>query len=109
MREVEWLASPALSLQFLQVALSANGVGKLILGQVNSSLNNWRMKKSANLGGVQPWTASVILTELTATVSNMDKATAVGPDSSLLLLQFLGSAFIYKNSEEFIAKIRNKM
>ena len=77
-------------------------VGKLILGQVNSSLGTQLANeaKSANLGGGAAVDGfNKTLTELSVTVSNMDKATVVGLGLVVVVIAvLLGSAFILQKS-----------
>ena len=77
-------------------------VGKLILGQVNSSLGTQLANeaKSANLGGGAAVDGfNKTLTELSVTVSNMDKATVVGLGLVVIVIAvLLGSAFILQKS-----------
>ena len=87
---------------------------KLILGQVNSSLGTQLANeaKSANLGGGAAVDGfNKTLTELSVTVSNMDKATVVGLGLVVIVIAvLLGSAFYFtKISEEFIARYGIKM
>lgn len=77
-------------------------VGKLILGQVNSSIGTQLANeaKSANLGGGAAVDGfNKTLTELSVTVSNMDKATVVGLGLVVVVIAvLLGSAFILQKS-----------
>ena len=77
-------------------------VGKLMLGQVNSSLGTQLANeaKSANLGGGAAVDGfNKTLTELSVTVSNMDKATVVGLGLVVIVIAvLLGSAFILQKS-----------
>lgn len=77
-------------------------VGKLILGQVNSSLGTQLANeaKSANLGGGAAVDGfNKTLTELSVTVSNIDKATVVGLGLVVIVIAvLLGSAFILQKS-----------
>ena len=75
-------------------------VGKLILGQVNSSLGTQLPPRKNQLtgGGAAVDGFNKTLTELSVTVSNMDKGIVIGLGLVVIVIAvFLTSALIYKN------------
>lgn len=100
--EVGMVSIASFGAAFLAGGPVSEWVGKLILGQVNSSLGTQLANeaKSANLGGGAAVDGfNKTLTELSVTVSNMDKGIVIGLGLVVIVIAvFLASALILQKS-----------